>query len=193
MDLYTTRDLPYVRETLRQRLLQGEVAILPTDTIYGLSGNALDPKVVARILEIKGRSSPPAVIPHSLEWARLLVDEEHVALFDAHIGEYRGAYLTLWRYSGRHANLPAPLHASGLVGLRQPDHWISDLAASARIPLVTTSVNRHLHPAMTCLDDLHRSIREHVDFMVYEGPRSGPPSTIVHCYEGLPFRLAGRP
>ncbi|MBI2267678.1 MAG: hypothetical protein HYU64_21350 [Armatimonadetes bacterium] len=41
MDVYTSRDLPSVYDTLKARLLQGEIGILPTDTIYGISGNAL--------------------------------------------------------------------------------------------------------------------------------------------------------
>lgn len=193
MDLYVSHDLPAVLPALARRLQDGDLAILPTDTIYGLSGNALDAAVIARIQAIKGRSNPPAVIPPSLEWARLVIDEADLPLFDAHFASYRGAYLTLWRYSGRSLQLPPSLHASGLIGLRQPAHWISDLAAEAGIPLVTTSVNRHESPPMTTLEDLDPEIRDQVDLALYEGPRSGPPSTIVHCHEGFPFRVVGRP
>ncbi|MBI2265940.1 MAG: Sua5/YciO/YrdC/YwlC family protein [Armatimonadetes bacterium] len=192
MDIYTEIDRPFVRETLKARLLQGHVVILPTDTIYGISGNALDEKVVRRILEIKGRESPFSIIPHSLDWARLLIADSHRSLFDSHIHGYTGPYTTLWPYSGRLAHLVEPLRSSGLVGLRLPDHWITELASEAGVPLITTSVNVHQRPYMTFLDDLEESIRLGADLIVYEGPLCGPPSTIVHCHEGLPFRIEER-
>lgn len=192
MDIYVPEDLPSFRETLRMRLLRGAIAILPTDTIYGLSGNALDPQVVARIHRLKKKTTPSSFIPHSLEWARLLVDERQAALFDASADSFRGAYTTFWKYAGRSASLPRSLTSSGLVGMRLPDHWITEFTRSLRAPLVTTSVNVHGAPYMTCLDDLPESIRKGVDFIVYEGRRAGPPSTIVHCCEGLPFRYEER-
>ena len=186
MDLYLPHDLPSVGRTLRSRLLAGELAILPTDTIYGLSGNALDPRVVERILRLKGRSSPPAVIPHSLAWARLLVHDSEHAAFDEEIERWSGPYLSLWRFARGRARLPRALHSSGLIGLRLPSHWVRTLAAQACIPLVTTSVNRHLEPYMTGPDDLPAWIREEVGFMVSEGRLSGPPSTLVRFEDGVP-------
>ncbi len=192
MDIYTPQDLPLMFDTIRQRLLDGEVCILPTDTIYGLSGNALEEEVVTKILNIKGRKSPPSVIPHSTDWAKLLVDEADVALFDEHIAEFFGNYTTLWKYTDKFVSLPEDIRSSGLVGMRFPNHWISDLTRKVQVPLVTTSVNRHTEPYMTSLEDLPDFIRDEVDFIVYEGPRDGSPSTLVHCYEGYPFRMQER-
>ena len=192
MDLYTPEDLPDIYDTLKQRLLDGEVCILPTDTIYGLSGNALDENVVEKILAIKGRKSPPSIIPHSPDWARLLVDEESTELFDKYISRYFGNYTTLWKYSNRFVQLPEDICSTGLVGMRFPDHWIYRFAQRVQVPLVTTSVNRHTEPYVKSLEDLPDFIREALGFMVYEGPRDGAPSTIVHCYEGYPFKVQER-
>lgn len=192
MDIYTPEDLPFIYDTVRQRLLNGDICILPTDTIYGLSGNALDETVVQKILDIKGRKSPPSVIPHSADWARLLVDETDVALFDEHIGEFMGNYTTLWKYSDKFVSLPMDIRSSGLVGMRFPNHWISSLTGKVQVPLITTSVNRHTEPYITSLEDLPDFIKNSVDFIIYEGTRDGSPSTIVHCYEGYPFRMQER-
>lgn len=50
-------------------LISGGVGILPTDTIYGVVGNALDPDVVEKIYQIKGRESekPFVILVNSLE------------------------------------------------------------------------------------------------------------------------------
>ena len=188
MDIYTQVDLPDVWETIKQRLADDEVCIMPTDTIYGLTGNALSEKVVNRILQIKGRSNPPSFIPHSVEWARLLIADEDKELFDRYFTAYRGRYTTLWRYSDKMVRLPYPLRSSGLVGLRLPRHWITDFAHRISIPLITTSANIHQSPHITGIKDIPGKIKDLVDFMVFEGSLPGSPSTIVHCYEGFPFR-----
>ena len=41
----------------------GQLVAVPTETVYGLAGNGLDPAAVAQIYEVKGR---PAVKPLSL-------------------------------------------------------------------------------------------------------------------------------
>src|SRR5215467_2686477 len=54
-------------------LLQaGEVVALPTETVYGLAANALNPEAVKRIFEVKGRPSHNPIIVHvaSLEMAK---------------------------------------------------------------------------------------------------------------------------
>jgi L-threonylcarbamoyladenylate synthase len=178
-DVYTERDLPAVRGTIAERLARGEVAILPTDTIYGLSGNALDPAVVDRILRIKGRRRPPSLIPHAVEWARLLVPPKLRGVFEARVDEHRGPFTTIWPRGDGGAALPKALCSTGKVGLRLPDHWITELSGEIGLPLVTTSANRTQRAFMTCLDDLDEQIRAAVDFIVYQGPLPGPPSALV--------------
>src|SRR3989441_3366724 len=53
-------------------LKAGGVVALPTETVYGLAANALDPDAVARIYQVKGRPANNPVIVHvaGLEMAR---------------------------------------------------------------------------------------------------------------------------
>ena len=53
-------------------LREGGLVAFPTETVYGLGANALDPDAVARIFEAKGRPSTNPVIVHvdSVESAR---------------------------------------------------------------------------------------------------------------------------
>src|SRR5688572_29966072 len=98
MDLYTQRDLPHVWHTIQARLTRGDIGIFPTDTIYGLSGNALDERVVARILRIKKRRRPVSFIPHAREWARLLMPPALGERFQLEVDAYTGPYTTLWPF-----------------------------------------------------------------------------------------------
>ncbi len=50
----------------------GELAVLPTDTVYGLAADAFSPEAVQRLLDAKGRTrqKPPPVLvgaPTTLE------------------------------------------------------------------------------------------------------------------------------
>ena len=64
-------------ETLRRAgevLLQGEVAALPTDTVYGLCARALDDEAIERLYRAKGRTEEkgaPVIIGHAGQLALL--------------------------------------------------------------------------------------------------------------------------
>ena len=53
-------DITRAAELLRK----GEVIGVPTETVYGLAGNALDPMVVSKIFEVKERPSFDPLIVH---------------------------------------------------------------------------------------------------------------------------------
>src|SRR5688500_9994347 len=48
----------------KQLLTQGNLVAIPTETVYGLAGNALDPDAVIRIFEAKNRPQFDPLIVH---------------------------------------------------------------------------------------------------------------------------------
>ena len=56
----TEKDLPQAAEIIRRGGLVG----IPTETVYGLGANGLDPKAVSRIFEAKGRPQDNPLILH---------------------------------------------------------------------------------------------------------------------------------
>src|SRR5687768_12528933 len=58
-------------------LRRGEVVALPTETVYGLAANALNPDAVGRIYELKGRPAFNPIIVHvcGVEMAKICVRE----------------------------------------------------------------------------------------------------------------------
>ena len=52
-----------------EQLRAGEVVALPTETVYGLAANALDPAAVAKIFQIKGRPAHNPIIVHVADLA----------------------------------------------------------------------------------------------------------------------------
>ncbi|WP_140847968.1 L-threonylcarbamoyladenylate synthase [Paracoccus sp. FO-3] len=59
-------------------LAQGELVAIPTETVYGLAGDARNPRAVARIYEAKGRPSFNPLIVHLPD----LAAAERIAVFD---------------------------------------------------------------------------------------------------------------
>src|ERR1041385_2853205 len=56
-------------------LRRGNVVALPTETVYGLAANALDPAAVASIFAVKGRPAGNPIIVHvsGVDMARTVV------------------------------------------------------------------------------------------------------------------------
>lgn len=54
---------------LAARLLRGELVAIPTETVYGLAGHALDAGACRKIFEAKGRPTRDPLIAHTLDLA----------------------------------------------------------------------------------------------------------------------------
>jgi L-threonylcarbamoyladenylate synthase len=57
-------DNPKVLEHLRAIILRGGLVVFPTETVYGIGGNALDGEASRRIYAVKGRPSDNPLIVH---------------------------------------------------------------------------------------------------------------------------------
>jgi len=125
-----------------QLLNQGQVVALPTETVYGLAANALDPQAVSRIFEIKGRPAHNPIIVHisSLELAKRCVTEWPVMAEKLGRAFWPGP-LTL--VLPRAKAIPDIVAADGhTVGLRCPSHpFIQAVIRQCDFPLAAPSAN----------------------------------------------------
>jgi len=162
------------------RMLRKAVFIHPTDTIYGIGGDATKHNIVARIREIKNRPiQAMSVIAPSKEWIYNNFEINEKA--EEWLKKLPGPYTLILKVKkGKKpvANNVAPGLDS--VGVRIPRHWISDLVRIMGRPIITTSANIVGEEFMTSLDNLDPRIRNQVDYIIYEGEIKGRPSTIVH-------------
>src|SRR5579884_2554859 len=71
-----TRETPAIAECAAI-LRRGGLVAIPTETVYGLAANALDPQAVARIFDAKRRPRTSPLIVHvaSIEMARQFAAE----------------------------------------------------------------------------------------------------------------------
>ncbi len=125
-----------------EALRAGGVVALPTETVYGLAANALDPVAVQDIFKIKGRPAANPIIVHiaGLEMARRCA-EHWPPLADTLASAFWPGPLTL--VLPRAANIPDAVTASGpTVGIRWPAHpFMQAVIRKCGFPLAAPSAN----------------------------------------------------
>lgn len=141
-----TEDLPASAEGIARAcvlLRAGGLVALPTETVYGLAGDARSNKAVARIFAAKGRPAAKALIVLVPD----LTAARDLAIFDARAEALAGAFwpgpLTLVLPRHRAAGLAAQV-SGGLanIALRVPAHPVARaLLAAFGGPLAVPSAN----------------------------------------------------
>ncbi len=167
-----------------ETLAQGGVLAIPTDTLYGLAADALNPHALDRVYATKGR---PADMPlpvlvagweQTLQVAAVSADGE---LLVRHLAEaYWPGSLTMVLPAV--PGLPERLTAGrDTVAVRMPDHPVPlALADALGRPITGTSANRSGEPDITDPDELRRILAPRVDGIIVSGPKPvGGASTII--------------
>jgi len=154
----------------------GGVVVYPTDTVYGVGADALNPVAVERVYKIKER---PTERPLSVAVATL-DDIEEVA----HVPDDARGFVEEFLPGGvtpllpRKRELPDIVTSGDLVGVRIPDDKESREFLEETPPLTSTSANMSGEPAATHPDELGR-LGDRVDGILDDGDRTGEPSTVV--------------
>ena len=162
-------------------LRAGGLVAFPTETVYGLGADGLNPEAVARIYAAKGRPSTSPVILHvaGAEAAHDLVahwSAEAQALAD----RFWPGPLTLVLKAS--ALVPACVRAGGpTVALRCPAHPVAlALIRATGRPLAAPSANRSQHLSPTTATHVASSLGDAPDLILDGGPTTeGLESTIL--------------
>ncbi len=186
MQLVHANDFHAFEKKIREAIRGGEVFIYPTDTIYGLGCNALKSEAVAKIRLLKERERKPfSVIAPSLAWIEenLEVSQQAREFIQENLP---GAFTILLKMKNENCVSPEVVKGGkpSVLGVRIPRHWFTQVVRKANVPFVTTSVNKSGGKFMTSIRDCDKTILANVDYVVYEGPKHGKPSTIIDFTSG---------
>jgi L-threonylcarbamoyladenylate synthase len=168
-------------------LSRGELALIPTDTVYGVAADAFTPAAVTRLLAAKnrGRSMPvPVLIGEASTLAGLVATVPPVAHRLAEAFWPGGLTLVV-----EHApTLAWDLgDAEGTVAVRLPDDDVARDLLRRTGPLAVSSANRSGRPAATTAAEAQYQLGEHAAVALDGGPRADSrPSTIVDCTAPTP-------
>jgi L-threonylcarbamoyladenylate synthase len=171
-------------------LARGMPVALPTETVYGLAGDATNPKAIARIYETKGR---PRFNPLICHMSDLAMAERH-AVFDPVSRKLAEAFwpgpLTLVLPLKPESTIH-PLATAGLdsVGIRVPKGFAGDLIRAFGRPLAAPSANTSGKISATSADHVEADLGDRIELILDAGPCAvGVESTIVKI-EGGEIRL----
>jgi L-threonylcarbamoyladenylate synthase len=167
-------------------LRTGGLVALPTETVYGLGANALDPAAVARIFAAKQRPSWDPIIVHiagpatpenpMLQQLVTSIPETAKKL----IAAFWPGPLTL--LLPRSAAVPDAVTAGRpLVGIRMPAHPVANqLICEAGVPVAAPSANLFSHTSPTTADHVLQDLDGRIDAILNAGQAlHGVESTVV--------------
>ena len=165
-------------EEIAATLVAGRVAVLPTDTVYGIAAVLDRPDAVRRIFELKGRpeSKPLPVLGSTVSSLR------SVAEFDEEAEELAARYwpgpltLVLRRAPGFDVDLGGDERST--VAVRVPDRPVALKVLRITGPLAVTSANRSGdQPAATAAEAL--AAFDGSAPVLDDGPAGGVVSTVL--------------
>jgi len=173
-------------------LRDNEVVALPTETVYGLGGNAKSDAAVEKIFAAKGRPSDNPLIIH-------IADKNQLKAFVAEVPEkaerliesfWPGPLTIIFK---RIEGVLSETATAGLatVAVRMPDHPVAlALLKSCGLPIAAPSANSSGKPSPTTADHVLDDLNGKIAGVIDGGATGiGVESTVVDCTEAIPVIL----
>ena len=168
-------------------LRAGGLVVYPTETVYGLGGDATDAAAVERVFEAKGRDRTRPIslavpdIETATEFARP-TDRER-----AFMRRFLPGPVTV--VLERSENVPDALTGGrDRVGIRIPDHDLALSLLAEFAPITATSANVSGEPSARRVADLDGPIHEAAAVVLDGGETPGGGSTVVDVETGTIHR-----
>ena len=172
-------------------LRSGGLVAFPTETVYGLGGNALDEDAARKIYAAKGRPSDNPLIAHvsCVEEVAPLVKEIPEAGRKLMEAFWPGPLTMIFPKSEK-----VPYGTTGgldTVAIRMPDDPVANrLIALAGVPVAAPSANTSGRPSPTTADHVWQDMNGRIEMIIDGGPVGiGVESTIVDVSSEVPAVL----
>ncbi|MBI1882651.1 MAG: threonylcarbamoyl-AMP synthase [Chlamydiae bacterium] len=191
MTVHLVNSSPKILHQAALLIQQGGLVAFPTETVYGLGANALDPMAVAKIFEVKNRPRLDPIIVH-------VADFSQIDSLAASIPEKAKKLMEKFWPGPLTVILPKKkivpdIVTAGLpsVALRIPNHPIAlDLIRQSKCPIAAPSANPFEYLSPTTAQHVMDQIGEKVDLILDGGPCSiGVESTIIDFSQKVPCLL----
>ena len=163
-------------ERVLATLNAGGTLLYPTDTIWGIGCDAVNPTAVERVYAIKERDLSKSML--ILASAKMLSPEMPGEVRQLLLESERPTTVVL---PARYVVLPLPqnlLAADGTVGVRVPKmDFCQELLRLFRHPIVSTSANFSGRPSPQCYADIEEELKLRVDYCLPDDPSFRHPVT----------------
>ncbi len=176
-DGYTKEDIDKTSEIIKN----GKIAIIPTDTVYGIAADALNEEAVKKIYRLKHRdlSKPCSILVSDIDMIKQVT--KSIRQFEERIIKkfFPGALTIVLE---KNEKIPNAVTANqDTVGVRIPDNkFLIELIKTIGRPIVATSLNLSGEESKTSIQNIPDEIKQNVDLIVDAGEtKVGKASTVV--------------
>jgi L-threonylcarbamoyladenylate synthase len=173
-------------------LREGRLVAFPTETVYGLGGDATSDRAVARIFEAKGRPQFNPLIAHVPDAAAAGAHVAWTGTADRLAQRFWPGPLTLV-LPRRRGGAVSLLCSAGLdtLAVRAPSHPVAQaLLRAAERPIAAPSANRSGSVSPTRAEHVVQSLGERVALVLDGGPcQVGVESTVIDLTSSQPVLL----
>jgi L-threonylcarbamoyladenylate synthase len=173
-------------------VLNGELVVLPTDTVYGLGADAFSPAAVTRLLTAKGRGRdmPPPVLVGTVRAAAALVEDmgpDGQRLID----EFWPGGLTIVCRAARSLSWDLG-DTKGTVAIRMPEDTVALDLLRETGPMAVSSANLSGSPSAMTATDARDQLGESVSVYLDGGKVPGGVASTIIDLTGPQPRLLRR-
>ena len=189
--LYLKADEKDAARVSAKILKDGGLVAIPTETVYGLAANALDPEAVKSIFAAKGRPQDNPLIVHisSLEEAERLVDKMDPRAYALAERFWPGPLTIIMKKS----DIVPDIVTAGLdtVAIRMPSHpFAAEIIRLSGVPFAAPSANSSGKPSPTNAAHVAQDMDGKIDAIVDGGESEvGVESTVITLAAEIPTLL----
>lgn len=173
-------------KSFKEIIQNGGVAVMRTDTLYGLVADAKNPEAVSRIYEIKGRNPLKAVIVLVANYAQIqemgiVINEDLKSKLDQH---WPGKVSVILPVNNNDAATHHIHKGTGGIAFRIPDDEKLRKTLNEVGPLVAPSANPEGMPPAKTILEAERYFKDQVDYYLDGGEVSDDtPSKIIKIHK----------
>lgn len=183
--------------SVAKRLLEnGEAVAIPTETVYGLGANALNPEAVLKIFEAKNRPQFNPLIVHTHSWEAAMNYVQNVPAIAHHLAKKFTPGPLTFLLEKKEIVPDLVTAGSDLVAVRIPDHSLTlELLSILDFPLAAPSANQFGYISPTTAAHVLNSLEGKIEYILDGGQTTvGLESTIIGFNESgniIVYRVGG--
>lgn len=167
-------------ELLCNLINNGELAIVPTDTVYGIIADATNEEAIKKVYMAKRRSfsKPLIIMVSSIEMLKKYV--KNISDVEKKLIEkyWPGRLTILFKRNNKISDLLT--NSGDYIGIRLPDNKeLCKLMNMLNKPLVSTSANISDNMTITEISMLEDELKNNISYIVDGGKLNDLPSTLI--------------
>lgn len=184
--IYNDNIAPNQVEKVLEIIKEGGVIIIPTDTLYAIACDALNPKAIEKVCKIKGinpEKTNLSILCNDISMASDYARIDNTG-FKLMKDNTPGPFTFLFRSS---SNLPKAFKGRKVVGVRIPDNLaVRTIIESVGNPLLSTSIVYEDEDYAINPDLMEEEYSDKADLILKGEDGKLQPSAIIDCTDGSP-------